>query len=293
MGRTTCLVAAALWVSVAFAGQAPLDTSPPDRTVKLVFIHHSCGENWLADEDGGLGLALAQNNYFVSDTNYGWGPDSIGDRTDILDWPEWFLGPESARYLAALYQESGRHSPYSRPLPDPGSENEIIMFKSCFPNSNLEGDPDDPPTPYGGLTVGHAKYIYNQLLSYFSTRPDKLFIVVTAPPVSDPTFAANARAFNDWLVDGWLKENGYPLHNVAVFDFHAVLTGPNNHHRVCEGQLQRLTEPGMDTAYYLASPGDDHPSAEGNRKATMEFVPLLNVFYHLWRAEFAGDDPVN
>jgi hypothetical protein len=55
--------------------------------VKLVFVQHSTGENWLADDYGGLGLALGNNNYFVSDTNYGWGPNSIGDRTDILNWP--------------------------------------------------------------------------------------------------------------------------------------------------------------------------------------------------------------
>jgi len=75
------------------------------------------------------------------------------------------------------------------------------MFKSCFPNSELGGSPDGSPTPEGGLTVGHAKYIYNELLGYFVTRPDKLFIVITAPPVSDQTFAENARAFNDWLVN--------------------------------------------------------------------------------------------
>lgn len=65
-------------------------TAPPSSTVNLVFIHHSTGENWLNDDNGGLGLALLDNNYFVSDTNYGWGPDSIGDRTDIGNWWEWF-----------------------------------------------------------------------------------------------------------------------------------------------------------------------------------------------------------
>ncbi|NBD35317.1 MAG: hypothetical protein GVY30_04885, partial [Chloroflexi bacterium] len=46
---------------------APLadDPSPPDEPVKLIFIHHSCGENWLNDSDGGLGIALRDANYFV------------------------------------------------------------------------------------------------------------------------------------------------------------------------------------------------------------------------------------
>ena len=47
---------------------------PPASPVRLIFIHHSTGENWLSDDNGGLGIALRDNNYYVSDTNYGWGP---------------------------------------------------------------------------------------------------------------------------------------------------------------------------------------------------------------------------
>lgn len=255
------------------------NSNPPAKKVKLIFIHHSCGENWLADGHGGLGRALAQNKYFVSDTNYGWGPDGIGDRTDITDWPEWFTGPNSSRYLKALYRESGKHSPYTRTFTDPGGENQIIMFKSCFPNSNLEGRPNDPPGRGDGLSVGNAKAIYNKLLTYFATRPDKLFIVITAPPVQDRTYAANARAFNTWLVTKWLS--GYKGNNVAVFDFYNVLTGPNNHHRFSKGSIEYITNRGRNTLYYPTN-GDDHPSPAGNRKATSEFVQLLNVYYHRW-----------
>jgi hypothetical protein len=257
------------------------DPRPPAETVKLIFIHHSCGENWLADDHGGLGQALAENNYFVSDTNYGWGPDSIGDRTDITDWPEWFTGPNSGRYLAALYTESRQNSWYTRNLPDPGGENQIIMFKSCFPNSNLEGNPTDPPVRSDGLTISNAKAIYNELLTYFATRTDKLFVVITAPPVQDPTHAANARAFNIWLVTEWLK--GYEGTNVAAFDFYNALTGPDNCHRFHNGAIEYITNRGRDTLYYPTN-GDDHPSPAGNRKATEEFVPLLNVYYHRWQS---------
>ncbi|MEI6309778.1 MAG: S-layer homology domain-containing protein, partial [bacterium] len=64
--------------------------APPNQPVRLVFIHHSTGENWLADDNGGLGAALRDSNYFASDTNYGWGPEGIGDRTDFGNWWEWF-----------------------------------------------------------------------------------------------------------------------------------------------------------------------------------------------------------
>ena len=263
----------------AVSAQQTDNPNPPDHVVKLIFIHHSTGENWLRDDYGGLGQVLADNNYFVSDTNYGWGPDSIGDRTDIPNWTEWFSSDQTPVYMNAVFTERGQNSSFTR-LPDnPSGENQIIMFKSCFPNSALEGSPDDPPSADGWLTVGHAKYVYNEILRYFATRPDKLFIVITAPPLSDPTYAENVRAFNQWLVNDWLDENTYTLPNVAVFDFYNLLTGHDAHHRYNDGSIEH-TYGSSNTLAYPSS--DDHPSVAGSRKATEEFIPLLNIFYHRW-----------
>ncbi len=261
-----------------------LDASPPAQTVKIIFIHHSVGENWLTDGYGNLGIALDNNNYFVSDTNYGWGPRTIGDRTDIPNWPEWFRSYYTPTYMNALFAESGQHSSYTRTLTNPGGQNTIVMFKSCFPNSNLDGNPNDPPDPTPGFTVGHAKYVYNEILKYFRNHPDKLFVVITAPPVTDPTYAANARAFNNWLYGTWLTENNYPFSNVAVFDFYNVLTAPGAHHRynATTGNIEHIVT-ASNTSYYPS--GDDHPNVAGSLKAKNEFVPLLNVFYHRWKAD--------
>jgi hypothetical protein len=279
--------------------QSPLksdDPSRPSSVVKLIFIHHSTGGNWLADPSqnelgGGLGHALMENNYYVSATNYSWGPDSIGDATDIPNWLDWFRSSNSPTYLEALYNENGQNfgdfGSWPRLADDPGGENDIIVFKSCFPNSDLEGRPDDPPDPEGWLSVGHAKYVYNEILQYFASRPDKLFIVITAPPLSSSANAKNARAFNNWLVDAWLAENNYTQNNVAVFDFYNILTSPDAHHRFNNGQIEHITA-NRNTLYYPS--GDDHPSAAGNRKATEEFLPLLNIYYNRWAAT-APDAP--
>lgn len=278
--------------------QAAEDPNPPDQPVKLIFIHHSTGGNWLAEPSsnelgGGLGRALMDNNYYVSATNYGWGPDSIGDATDIPNWIDWFRGGRSSVYLEALYTEDGQNfgdfGSWPRLSTDPGGENVIIMFKSCFPNSDLEGSPNDAPDSDGWLSVGHAKYVYNEILQYFGSRPDKLFVVITAPPLSSSGYGANARAFNEWLVNDWLRENDYSLDNVAVFDFYNVLTGPDNHHRWTGGQIEHSFVPGTNNLHYPS--GDDHPSRAGNVKATDEFVPLLNIFYHRWQAT-AGSAPI-
>jgi len=291
-----------------------LSIAPPDHPVKLIFLHHSSGENWLKDNNGGLGIALRDNNYFVSDTNYGWGPvpqagsDPIGSYTDIGHWWLWFHGPKSAEIMDEVYAESGQHATYSRLATDPGGKNRIIMFKSCYPNSNLKGNPDDlvpaiDANPLKGLdansdyhTVANAKGIYIDLLPYFKQHQDTLFVVITAPPVSDGTYSSNARSFNQWLVNDWLKD--YPYKNVAVFDFYNVLTtnGGNsktndlnretgNHHRWWQNDIQHrvdLSGGPHDTTAYATASGDDHPAKAGNQKATSEFLPLLNYAYNQW-----------
>jgi hypothetical protein len=294
----------------ARAGQAQvaLNPNPPDHTVKLIFIHHSTGEAWLGDGYGNLAIALRDNHYFVSDTNYGWGPDSIGSSTDIGHWNTWFRGASSAAYLSALFTEYGKHSTYSRLATDPGGANQIILFKSCFPNSGLQGNLSDPiPTignnplrgqPAGSAahTVSNAKGIYIDLLNYFSAHQEKLFVVIAAPPLSSGTYATNARSFNNWLVNDWLAS--YPYANVAVFDYYTVLTSnggsatvndlgaaTGNHHRLYNGAIQHLASGSSTLAYPT---GDDHPSAAGDQKATAEFLPLLNIFYHRWQASLAA-----
>jgi hypothetical protein len=287
--------------AAAAPGQEALGPMPPSAPVKLIFIHHSTGQAWLEDGNGGLAVALRHSNYFVSDTNYGWGPDSIGDYTDIPHWYRWFTGPSRDTYTAALYAESGQHSSYSRLATDPGGPNTVVMFKSCFPNSNLGGNPGDPPSASANdtssLTVANAKRIYLDLLPYFAVHPEKLFVVIAAPPLrsADTTAsnAANARAFDNWLVSDWLS--GYAGRNVAVFDFYTVLTSnggsasvndlgatAGNHHRLRNGVVEHIT---TQATNYLAYPtGDSHPSQPGNLKATGEFVDLLNLFYLRWRA---------
>ncbi len=288
------------------------DPSPPASPVKLIFIHHSTGQAWLEDGHGQLGIALRDNNYFVSDTNYGWGAvpsgygEEIGSLTDIGHWWLWFAGPQRDLFTSQLYGEYDQMSEYSRLAHDPGSENRIVMFKSCFPNSAIDGDPNDPPTvgdnplqgESGPLTVGNAKRIYNDLLPYFASRQDKLFIVITAPPLrkesdeaDEAARAANARAFNNWLYYDWLR--GYPYPNVAVFDFYNVLTSnggsanvndagrdTGNHHRWRNGAEQHVVGQANNFSAYPTD--DSHPSAAGGQKASAEFVQLLNVFYHRW-----------
>ena len=299
-----------LLVALASATQVmsqPDNPNPPVQSVKLVFIHHSCGENWLSDDSGSLGERLGENNYFVSDTNYGWGPNGIGDNTDIGHWWTWFRGSNSATYTQALFQTTDRNASYSRPVADPGGENTIILFKSCYPNSHLGGNPTDPPTtgnnplreqdawsehmtsptPRASTTIS-SHTLPRARTSYLSPSRRRLSqqTRLTAPMRPMPVPSTTG-----WSTTGWrlipTKTSPSSIFTMCSPAMAAASTSTTpdaeegNHHRWWNGSIQHSQTLNSNVAAY--PDGDSHPTAAGNQKATDEFVPLLNAFFHRWQ----------
>jgi hypothetical protein len=272
--------------------------SKPERQIKLLFIHHSCGGQWLANKGeikeiipgtclyethpngGGLRSLLQQNNYEVHEASY---KSRIGDKTDVNDWNAKFRNN-----MKDILRCDRQDTLYT----DATVKNNIVIFKSCFPNSAIGSEgkaPGDPDSPV--KTTANYKAAYSKLLSYFSANPDTLFVCVTAPPLvesvpsrsmefikkligSESTAKAigeRNRRFNNWLKDtenGWLA--GYDQNNVVVFDYYDLLTshGKSNY-----------------SLYPTNSGNDSHPSAEGNAIAARDFIPFLNkaLNRHVWR----------
>lgn len=251
-------------------GGTSLNVTKPASPVRLIFIHHSCGANWLADDNGGLGKALNDSNYYVCDTYYGWNAepgDGLGDNTNTDQWPLWFNDTK----MPYVYVSASHETWNGNDIAQPSGENEIIMFKSCYPLSEV------------GSSIDDEKAIYNGLLAYFAAHQDKLFVLVTPPGKTNVSSSALTKELCDWLVDrdsGWLK--GYAHKNVFVHDFYCTLSETGSHHMVSGGTETHT----WDASYDGASPyhsGDDHPNAAGNKKATAEFIPLLNAAYNSWK----------
>lgn len=258
----------------------------PEKTLNLIFLHHSIGGQLLADRadapdkqvlysrhpnGGGLRRLLEENNYIVNEATFG---SEIGEKTDICHWNEKFRD-HMDKILTCRLQDDF----YSD-----GTKNKVVMFKSCYPNNLIKcvgkepGDPDSCEK-----TIVNYQAAYNSLLQYFREQPDTLFVVLTAPPVAMPSkkrigylvdkdymvksdtienMGKRARYFNNWLKDvenGWLKE--YSLNNVVVFDYYDVLTdfGKSNW-----------------SVYPTREGKDSHPSSEGNSKAARDLVKFLN-----------------
>lgn len=262
----------------------------PEKSVHLLFIHHSIGAQLLADKapepdaqrfytkhpnGGGLRTLLEKNNYVVHEASFG---SLIGNDTDICHWNIKFRD-HMDKVLTCKDQDE---------FFTDGTRNKVVMIKSCYPNNHFMADGEEPGNPDScERTLANARAAYKALLSHLQRQQDTLFIVLTAPPIAEPNqkrikslkkqgliignepvvnIANRARVFNNWLKDpenGWLK--GYPYKNVVVFDYYDILTdyGRTNW-----------------SAYPTREGLDSHPSSEGNTKTAQELVLFLNRALH-------------
>jgi hypothetical protein len=273
----------------------PMDLSPfskeaPKSSLRLLFIHHSCGGQLLASlgeslekasciyishPDGGcLRDKLAAQGYEVHEASYG---SEIGEKTDMFDWVPKFR-KEMKRILVTDFNDQQYSDTRS---------NRIVVFKSCYtanrflPSLGGAGDEAGPD-----LTVENSMASFRALLPLFQAQPETLFVYLTSPPLSPYGYkesygkqilkkilgrplaterayeqARQARRFANWAVskNGWLKD--YPLRNVVVFDYYDTLAG--------HGASNLLN-------YTKTADGDSHPSRAGNETVASEFVTFLN-----------------
>ncbi len=219
---------------------------------RLVFIHHSVGNNWLSE--GSLSDSLMANGIGVHHITYG---DDIGEKTDLNDWTVKFSN-DFGKIIKFDYHPDILYSD--------GKENDIVMFKSCYPNSNITADGNPPGNPTElTKTLWNYKAVFENLKTQFSKNPNKIFIYVTAPPLvpnqTTPENAARARQFNNWVKNDFLakykQETG--LNNLFVFDFYDLLADGNNTLR----------------SEYRRSDNDSHPNIRGSQEATKMFMQFL------------------
>jgi hypothetical protein len=254
---------------------------------RLLFIHHSCGGQLMADKGtrkggesgsgerciyeshhngGGLRTLLTANGYDVHELSY---ESVLGADTDIRHWRAKF-----AQNMDAILGTDHQDRRY-----EGGVTNDIVAFKSCYPNNDFTGAGAEPGNPDSdALTVANAKAAYKALLPHFRAEPEVLFVAFTAPPRAEPkqgikdrlkgalgsgeTPADHARVFNTWLADrenGWLA--GYDLPNVVVFDYYDILTAGE----------------GNWSAYPTGGGRDSHPSSKGNALAAEAFLPFIEA----------------
>jgi hypothetical protein len=217
----------------------------------VIFLHHSVGENLIAQSQVREQFSAAGYQFWDQDYNWkgvhdpngnatGYSYNVPGDNTD----PDGLLGIFSQPIFdLPLNTLSGL------------MQHEVIAFKSCFPASAIASD----------VQLAERKAWYVKIRDFMDQHPEKMFIVVTQPPLNpaetSPEAATRARAFADWLKsDEFLQGR----RNVATFDLFDLLAESNP--QAADANMLRQD-------YRVGA--DSHPTQTANEIVGPQFVEFI------------------
>ncbi len=232
---------------------APSVVSKPGTFRKIIFLHHSTGEALIAE--GGVRERLTALGYEFYD--HGYNDDGLtlanGQRANMsFNIPDDNTDPDGFNALFAQPVTSPPTNALSHLM-----QYDVIAFKSCFPTSDIQSNEQ----------LEEYKTYYRNIRAVMDRYPNKIFIVVTPPPLvpaaTEATIAARARAFANWLKSAEYL-SGHP--NVFTFDFFNLLAESNTGAR----------DYNMLRAAYRADPNDSHPNERANREIGPQFADFID-----------------
>ena len=218
----------------------------------IIFLHHSTGNNLI--EQGGVRERFTQAGYSFWDHsfNYQGLRDPAGKFTGYsYSVPNDNTDPDG---LARIFAQKI----YDLPLDTLSGlfQHEVIIFKSCFaPANNITSDQQ----------LEQYKAWYLGIRKVMDQRPDKIFIVMSDPPLNpaetNAQEAARARAFANWLKSSeYLNEH----RNAFVFDLYGSLA--ENDPAAADANMLR--------AEYRDG-SDSHPNRRANETLGPQFVEFI------------------
>lgn len=180
----------------------------------IIFLHHSVGNHLI--EQGSVRELLSQAGYNFWDHDYNWHGlrDSQGDYTGYgYNVPYDNTDPDG---LARIFNQRE----YSAPLNTFSGllQHDVIITKSCFTTSNITSEDQ----------LEQKKSWYLEMRDKMDEHPEKVFILVTQPPLN-PAETNSEEAARVRMLANWLKSpeflDGHP--NVFTFDFYTKLAEEN------------------------------------------------------------------
>lgn len=198
------------------------------KPVNIIFLHHSTGNNiwrgntnryiykifkkgqvqkWFAAFNKKQGTHLIiTDRFFPKAEPYGW-----------KNYPYDYYN---------LWVKNGGQATYNN---EPTLENlvrdyQVIIFKHCFPVSNILEDTGNPNVDSEDKRLENYKLQYQLLKEKMHAFPQTTFIVWTnaalAKGATTPANAQRAKEFHDWVVNSWDEKND----NIHLFDFYNLET---------------------------------------------------------------------
>lgn len=228
----------------------------------VIFLHHSVGNNLI--KEGNLKKMFAENGYYLWDHGYNSQGlvDPSGKSLNIcFNIPSNKIfnlrgkGNTDPKGLFLLFNQSVNNPPnnaFSRLL-----QYDIIMFKSCYPNSAIKTDEQ----------LNQYKKWFLEIRKIMDQHPNKTFIPFTLPPLhplaTNSEEANRARLWANWLKSPQFLE-GHS--NIFVFDLFGLLADSTTNMLCLE--YQRSSEK-----------SDSHPNMKANRITSgilIEFIKRTN-----------------
>lgn len=141
-------------------------------------------------------------------------------------------------------------------------EYQVIIFKHCFPVSNIHSEIDTPCIDSEIKTISNYKLQYIALRNKLLEFPESKFILFTGAALVQSAVseyeALRAREFFRWVTDEW----DVPGDNIYLWDFYSIET---------EGSLYFKNE-------YAVSSDNSHPNREFAGKAVnLLFNRIIDV----------------
>jgi hypothetical protein len=248
-----CNYPCALWhTQVTTAGTQPLEFT------NLFFLHHSTGEGvvQVGDVRGHVATYNSDNGTDLEFWDHGYNEDGLRDPDNIETGESYAIpgnntDPDGLHYLWTS-GEADAVACRDRIL----NNHQVIAFKSCFPASAITSED----------MLDQYKAWYLEMRDFFDTRLDRVFVVMSPPPLcpesTNLSEAKKARRFADWLKsDEYLL--GHP--NVACFDLFDVLAHADD----------RSVIANMLHEDYVRGGGNSHPNDDGYIAAGAAFAPFM------------------
>lgn len=208
----------------------------PSKTSRIVFLHHSTGEIiWR----GGLPQFIHSwntahgTNYEITELAY---PSATGGYTRlrrllparifnkvIRDHYPWDNQPYDYWNLWVAHTGENRDRSEMN-LEDLARSYDVIVFKHCFPVSQVKPDDGSPSVSSPRQTLANYMLQYAALKMRMHQFPQTRFIVWTGPALTQastqPEDAARARQFSTWVKGTWDEKGD----NIFVWDFRELET---------------------------------------------------------------------
>ncbi len=216
-----------------------------DTPIRVLFMHHSTGLGLI--EQGELRDGLAE--YALELWDHGYNEEGLADGSGERLGVNWEVPDDNTDPI-------GWYTIFNQDVTDPPENTlshmldfPVILFKSCFPSSNIESDAQ--------FEEYHDYYL--SIRDVIDQYPDHLFIPFTTPPlVPNETSSEAAARAREWAAYLTSEEYSEERLNIVVFDFFSALADDDGYLR----------------AEYRADEWDSHP----NEIANQEVAALLVEF---------------